>query len=87
MLPSFASVGMNLTLSLVTSLFRILLLSEIDDVLFLLGIICILPSRTGLCLQRLAHPTVPKLLPSALRPHDQIFTLPFTSVGLLLPSK
>ena len=37
------------------------------------------------CLQGPAHPTIPKFLLSALRPHDQIFTLASTSVGSLLP--
>ena len=66
-------------------LFQIFLLSERDELLFLLGIVCILPSHAGLCLQGLAHPNIPKFLPSSLRPHDQIFTLASTSVGLLLP--
>lgn len=66
-------------------LFQIFLLIERDELLFFLGTVCILPSHVGLCLQGPAHPTIPKFLLSALRPHDQIFTLVFTSVGLLLP--
>ena len=47
--------------------FQIFLLSERDELLFLLGIVCILPSHAGLCLQGPAHPTIPKFLPSALQ--------------------
>lgn len=64
-----------------------LTLSERDELLFLLAIVCILPSHAGLCLQGLAHPNIPKFLPSSLRPHDQIFTLASTSVGVTASSK
>ena len=83
LLLSFASVGTDLFLSY-TTVSDFLTQWERWIAIFL-GIVCILPSHAGLCLQGPAHPTILKFLPSALRPHDQIVTLASTSVGLLLP--
>lgn len=72
-------IGLNLTLSLTYPCFRFLL-SLRDAMLFLLGVVWVLP-----CCKTPAHPTVPKLLSCALRPHHHILTLSFTSVGWVLP--
>lgn len=82
-LLSFATVGTDL-FSHIHSVSRFSSVREMNCYFFwLLFAFCHLMQDCAL--QGLAHPNIPKFLPSSLRPHDQIFTLASTSVGLLLP--
>ena len=81
LLLSFASVGTDLFLSYTTvSDF----LTQWERWIAIFSGYC-LHSAISCRTEGPAHPTIPKFLPSALRPHDQIVTLASTSVGLLLP--
>ena len=80
LLLSFASVGTNLFL--IYPCFRFSYWEMNCYFFWVLFAFCHLMQD---CLQGPAHSTIPKFLLSALRPHDQIFTLASTSVGSLLP--